>query len=229
MEPLVSCCRLTRFNKFFVMRHRRCTTTFQQSIHGLISKAEAICQTAIRSGKKVILPHARLRQGALLGLFATSLYLTGYWQVYQGLGNANGFLTLITIILCASASIIGAFVHGAFYYMGEYIHALNDIHEKLQSVVAAMIQRHRNVLITTYAPVLTFIFPASILFSMLVASGKTLFPVWMAVINPATLTILWLLLKRIVPPFLRDHTEGAGFKIAFLAFFACTTATLWNL
>jgi hypothetical protein len=61
-----------------------------------------------------------------------------------------------------------------------------------------------------------------------VASGKTLFPVWMAAINPVTMTLVWLLIKRILPQFVRDHTEGAGFNIAYLAFFACTTATLWN-
>jgi dolichol kinase len=92
-----------------------------------------------------------------------------------------------------------------------------------------MIHRHRSVLTVTYAPVLIFIFLASILFSVLVASGKTLFPIWMAAINPVTMTILWLLLKRVLPQFVRDHTEGAGFNIAYLAFFACTTATLWNI
>jgi len=98
----------------------------------------------------------------------------------------------------------------------------------MQPVVADMIQRHRNVLIMTNAPVLIFIFLASILFSVLVASGKTLFPVWMAALHPVTLTILWLLLKRILPRFVRDYPEGAGFKIAFRSFFAHTTVTLWN-
>jgi hypothetical protein len=50
----------------------------------------------------------------------------------------------------------------------------------------------------------------------------------MAAINPVTLTIAWMILKRILPQFVRDWTEGAGFNIAYLAFFACTTITLWN-
>ena len=112
--------------------------------------------------------------------------------------------------------------------MSEYVHALNDGQVASQPLVADMIQRHRDVLIMTNAPVLIFIFLASILFSVLVASGKTLFPVWMAVVHPVTLTILWLLLKRILPQFVRDYTEGAGFNIAFLSFFARTTVTLWN-
>ncbi|HET6594449.1 MAG TPA: DUF6796 family protein [Anaerolineales bacterium] len=178
--------------------------------------------------KMVVLPANRMIAGALLGVFATPLVLVGFWQVYQGLNGANETLILITGLLFAVASVIGAFVHGTFYYMGEYIQALNKVEDSSQSVIAEMIGRHRKVLIITYAPVILFVVIASILFSILVASGRTAFPVWMAAINPVTMTVAWLLIKRILPQFVRDWTEGAGFNIAFLAFFACTTATLWN-
>jgi hypothetical protein len=112
--------------------------------------------------------------------------------------------------------------------MGEYIHALNKVEENSQSVITAMIERHKKVLIVSYGPLLIFIVIASILFSVLVASGKTLFPVWIAAINPVTMTIAWLVVKRVLPQFVRDWTEGAGFNIAFMAFFLCTTLTLWN-
>lgn len=173
-------------------------------------------------------PPQRMIWGALLGVFSTPLVLAGFWQVYQGLGGAEAFWTLLTFVLFASASIIGAFVHGAFYYMGEYVHALNDVREESQDVVAGMIARHRKVLIATYAPLLLSVVLASLLFSVLAASGRTFFPTWMAAINPVTLTIAWMLVKRLLPQFVRDHTEGAGFNIAYLLFFACTTATLWN-
>jgi hypothetical protein len=178
--------------------------------------------------KMVVLPPNRMIWGALLGVFATPLVLAGIWQVYQGLSGADESLTLVTGLLFGVGLVIGAFVHGTFYYMGEYIQALNKVEDSSQLVIAGMIERHRKVLIITYAPVLLFILIASILFSILVASGRTAFPVWMAAINPVTMTIVWLLIKRILPQFVRDWTEGAGFNIAFLVFFACTTATLWN-
>ena len=178
--------------------------------------------------KMVVLPPKRMIWGALLGVFATPLMLAGFWQVYQGLNGANQTLTFLTGILFAIASVIGAFVHGTFYYMGEYIQALNKVEDASQPVIAGMIERHRKVLIITYAPVIILILIASILFSILVASGRTAFPVWMAAITPVTMTLAWLMVKRILPQFVRDWTEGAGFNIAFLAFFACTTITLWN-
>ena len=178
--------------------------------------------------KMVALPPNRMIWGALLGVFATPLVLAGIWQVYQGLNGANQSLTFLTGLLFAIASVIGAFVHGTFYYLGEYVQALNKVEDGSQPVIAEMIARHRKVLIITYAPVLFFILAASILFSILVASGETAFPVWMAAINPVTMTIAWMLIKRLLPQFVRDWTEGAGFNIAFLVFFACTTITLWN-
>jgi uncharacterized protein DUF6796 len=178
--------------------------------------------------KMVVLPPTRLMWGALLGVFATPLVIMGFWQVHQGLDGVNESLALATVILLGIASVIGAFVHGTFYYMGEYVQALNKVEDGSQAVIADMIARHRKVLIITYAPVMILIVIASILFSILVVSGKTAFPVWMAGINPVTLTMAWLLIKRVLPQFVRDWTEGAGFNIAFLVFFACTTITLWN-
>ena len=178
--------------------------------------------------KMVVLSHDRMMWGALIGVFATPLMLAGFWQVYQGLTGANETLTLVTGLLFAIAHVVGAFVHGTFYYMGEYVQALNKVEDGSQPVIAEMIARHRKVLIITYAPLLILIIIASILFSILVASGQTAFPVWMAAINPVTMTIAWMLLKRLLPRFVRDGTEGAGFSIAYLIFFACTTITLWN-
>ena len=178
--------------------------------------------------KMVVLPPDRMIWGALLGVFATPLILAGFWQVYQGLHGGNESLTLLTGLLFAIASVIGAFVHGTFYYLGEYVQALNKVEDGSQPVIVDMIARHRRVLIITYAPVLILIVTASILFSILVGSGQTAFPVWMAAVNPVTMTIAWLLVKRVLPQLVRDWTEGAGFNIAFLAFFAFTTLTLWN-
>jgi uncharacterized protein DUF6796 len=178
--------------------------------------------------KMVVLSPSRMIWGALIGVFATPLVLAGFWQVYQGLDGAHQTLTLVTVLLFGIASVIGAFVHGTFYYMGEYVQALNKVEDASQAVIAEMIARHRGVLIISYAPVLILILVASILFSILVASGRTGFPIWMAAVNPVTLTLAWLAIKRLLPQFVRDWTEGAGFNIAYLAFFACTTMTLWN-
>ena len=181
------------------------------------------------AGKMVVLSPQCMIWGALLGVFATPLVLAGYWQIYRGLTGANAVLVLITIVLFGCASVIGAFVHGTFYYLGEYVLALNQVDEGSQGVIADMLTRHRKVLIISYAPVMIMIVVASILFSVLVASQKTTFPVWVAAANPVIFIIAWLLVKRFLPQFIRDWTEGAGFNIGFFAFFMLTTSILWNM
>lgn len=178
--------------------------------------------------RMVALSHTRMMWGALIGVFTTPLILLGFWHAYQGLSGVNVWAALTTFGLFAFSSIIGAFVHGSFFYMGEYVWALNNVDENSQDVIVKMLGRHKKVLIITYAPLLIFIVVASIMFSILVASGKTAFPIWMAGVTPLTMTIVWLAGKRILPQFIRDWTEGAGFNIAYMAFFACTTITLWN-
>lgn len=178
--------------------------------------------------KMVVLPPERMIWGALLGVFATPLVLAGYWQIYKGLNGANEVLIFITILLFTCASVIGTFVHGTFYYLGEYVIALNKVDEGSQNVIADMIARHKKVLIISYAPVMLMILIASILFSVLVASQKTAFPSWMVAVNPLTLIIGWMLIKRVLPQSICDWTEGAGFNIGFFTFFTLTTYILWN-
>lgn len=178
--------------------------------------------------RMIVLSPNRLAWGALIGVFSTPLVLAGFWQMYQGLSVAGTSLALATALLFGISSVLGAFVHGTFYYMGEYVHALNQVDEASQPVIADMLTRHRKVLLISYAPLLLVAITASILFSIQVAMGGTAFPVWMAAVTPVTVTIVWMLGKRILPQFVRDWTEGAGFNIAYLVFFICTTSTLWN-
>jgi len=178
--------------------------------------------------KMIVLSPTRLMWGALLGVFITPLILFGFWHAYQGLSGVNAWAALATFGLFGFATVVGAFVHGSFYYMGEYVHALNDIQEESQPVIALMLERHKKIMLITYAPLLIFIIAASILFSILVASGKTAYPLWVAGVTPLTMTFAWLIGKRIAPQFVRDWTEGAGFNIAYMVFFACTTITLWK-
>lgn len=140
----------------------------------------------------------RMTWGALLGVFATPLVLAGYWQIHRGLVVANESLALTTMLLFGIASVVGAFVHGTFYYMREYVRALNKVDAASQPVIADMLARHRKVLIITYGPVLVIVISAFILFSTLVAWGKPHSPMWMASVNPVTLTIAWLLIRRIL-------------------------------
>jgi hypothetical protein len=178
--------------------------------------------------KMVVLPWWRLAWGGLLGVFSTPLVLAGIWQVYQGLAPAGEAAALPPFVLFACASIVGAFGHGTFIYMGEYVQALNRVSDDSQAVLVEMIQHHRKILIITYLFLLGCILAATIWYTVLVAGGRTHFPRWMAGVNPVTALVVWMLVKKVLPARVRDLTEGAGFNVAYLIFFIFTTATLWQ-
>ena len=176
--------------------------------------------------RMVSLSFPRMAWGALLGVFATPLFLAGFWQLYQGL--AGGSAALPPILIWVASSVVGAFVHGTFFFFGEYVQTLNAVDVEVQPVILRLIERHKKILIVSYLPVLLFAVIASIWFSVLVASGDTSFPIWMAAVNPVTLFVAWLLGKRLLPRAARESVEGAGFNIAYFFFFLITTLLLWN-
>lgn len=178
--------------------------------------------------KMVALPLQRLVKGGLLGVFAAPLLLAGYWQVYQGLLPAGIGLALPPLVLFVCGSVVGAFVHGSFIYLGEYVRALNSLEGEAQTPLLEMITRHRKIMVITYGFLFASMLIASIWYSVLVATGRTYFPQWMAAINPVTVFLAWTVVKRILPSRIVDLTEGAGFNIAFVVFFVFTTWTLWG-
>jgi len=178
--------------------------------------------------KMVVLPWWRLAWGGLLGVFATPLVLAGFWQVYQGLLPAGAGLALPPVLLFACASIVGAFFHGSFIYLGEYVQALNRVSAESQAVLVGMFTRHRKILILGFGFIIPSALIASVWFSVLVASGQTFFPTWIAAVNPVVTFLAWIVVKKILPKRIADYSEGAGFNIAYLIFFALTTVTLWQ-
>lgn len=174
--------------------------------------------------RMVDLPHWRLLWGGLLGVFATPFILAGFLQIFMS-SRMETTLMFPPFLFFALATIIAPFVHGSFFYLGEYVQALNKVDESSQPVIVDMLRRHRKIMIITYAFLLVCILIASVWFSVLVGMDRTYFPVWMAAVNPVTMFLAWMLIKRILPRFVQDWTEGAGFNIAYLLFFIFTTFT----
>jgi hypothetical protein len=164
--------------------------------------------------------------GGLLGVFATPLLLSSLWLLYFGLAPAGPWAAWPPVLLFGLGFVLAPFVHGSFIYLGEYVRALNRVSADSQAIIVDMFKRHRQVLTISYGVVAVAILAASLWFSAAVVVGGTRFPIWMALVNPITAILVWLVIRRLLPK-LTGFAEGAGFNIGFLAFFALTTATLW--
>ncbi len=173
------------------------------------------------------MPWWRLAAGGLVGVFAAPLTLAGIWQVYQGLQPAGPWLAVPPTLLFTYATAIGPFIHGSFIYLGTTVQTIKTLEEPQRTATIQVLLHQQTVLLIAYAVLFVCAISASVWFTVAVLSDRTSFPVWLAVFNPVTLTLLWLASKRILPKPVTDWTEGAGFNIAYLLFFALTTVSLW--
>jgi hypothetical protein len=168
----------------------------------------------------------RIVPGGLLGVFATPLVLFGWWQLYRGLELAGPLAALGPALLFGAASVVGAFVHGWFMAIADGVRLLDAAPEPFAPAVAEVVARQRRVLVLSYAPVIGAVLVATTWFAVVVLAGATRFPAWLGALNPVTLLIAFLLVRRVLPASIADRLEGAGFNVAYLAFFALTTATI---
>ena len=173
------------------------------------------------------MPQRRLVWGALLGVFAAPLVLAGLWVIYRGLEPAGPWLALPPVLLMAyGTAVLGPFLHGAFLFIGDGARTLSVIAETERPTLAALLARWRRIALAGFLMLFTIGLIAVGWMSAAILSGRTLFPLWMAAVNPVTLFIGWMLLRRELPPAVRGATEGAGLNIANGLYFLLATVAL---
>lgn len=172
------------------------------------------------------LPYWRLRWGALLGVIAAPLTVAGLWLFYRGVEPAGPWLALPPTLLFLAATVTGPFVHGSFAYVGETVQALYRVGEADRPLLLAMVRRQIVTILVSYAPLMLAVIVASVWATYTILTGRTRFPTWLAAINPVTMTIAWLLLKKVLPRAIGESLQGAGFNIAFFAWFAAMAVTV---
>jgi hypothetical protein len=172
------------------------------------------------------LPASRLAWGGLIGVLSTPLLLAGLWPMYVALQPAGTWQALGPTLLLAVALILAPFVHGSFIYVEQNAQVLVRLSPEERPVLGETLRLQLRLLATTYAVIAIAVLAASILFSVVVAFGVTLLPRWMAAVNPLTVIVGWLMIRRLLPARITRYAEGAGFNIGFFVFFLLLTLTL---
>jgi len=173
------------------------------------------------------MPPKRLAAGALLGVFATPLVLAGVWLVYRALAPAGPWFAMPAGLLLAGATILGGYVHGSFLHLAEFAALVDEAEDGARPAVLARLLRQVEVLKLSYGVALVLALAGTLWYAVAVAIGATALPAWMAAVNPVSLTAAWLLPQRWLPEVVVRYTEGAGFNIAYLAFFTAVAVYLW--
>ena len=178
--------------------------------------------------KMVAVPEWRLVWGALLGIFAAPLTVAGFWQMHQGLARAGLKWSLPPMLLFGWAQIVSPFLHGSYIYRGEYVQALNRLSQDCQPTLLGMIERQHRLLGVTLLCMVSCVTIASVWYAVLVVSGRTAFPRWLAAFTPITVFLTWWVLRQALPEAVAVALSGVGINIGFLVFFSLNTWTLWR-
>ncbi|MFZ6031166.1 MAG: DUF6796 family protein [Chloroflexota bacterium] len=174
------------------------------------------------------MPWKRLVWGGLQGVLVTPLVMSGAWVLYQALKPAGPWLSVPVALLWLGAYPIGAFIHGSFIYLGGSVQAWNLAEGKCKAQLEDTVARMLRVLLTAYVVFFAIAIATSMWYALAVLQGTTALPRWMALINPALLSLAYIILARKVVPFrVVKYVEGAGFNIVFFLFFALLLIFVW--
>lgn len=161
---------------------------------------------------------ARLTLGHFLGVLAAPLYLAGYVHVFLALRPAPAWLRWSVLLLGIYAFVIGDVWLGSRIYLALLVHAGASLPDGLLAQAAA----HNEPLIQVVRVVIAL---ASVLLVAAVATGRSLYPRWMAACSPIVWLLLVFLSYRWVPV-IGVYLLPTAMNIAHLAFF---TLSLWVL
>ena len=128
--------------------------------------------------------------------------------------------------LFVAASVAGPFVHGSFATLGETVQALYVVEERQRPLLGEMVRRQVITIQLAYAPMLLAVVVASGWASYAILAAPTRVPVWMSAVNPVTMTLAWLAVKAVLPQRAGAMLHGAGFNIAYFAWFAALAAAV---
>jgi hypothetical protein len=170
----------------------------------------------------------RLAAGGLAGVFSTPLSLAGMWHIFEASKPGGPRWSLPPCILLVTAYSIAPFVHGSFFYVAEILKTVGQVDLQSQPALVALATRATLWLFVAYGVLAV---SASVGFAWLtvaIARGKTLYPRWVALVNPLVCMLAGSLIDRVLPQPFKLLLAGAGLSLGALAFFTVSTAVLWN-
>ena len=119
-------------------------------------------------------------------------------------------------------------VHGSFFFVGKALRLLAVTESAHQQPIFDLYQRFVEALFFLYLPVLLAWAVAWIWVSIAIGRGRSLYPRWMAVLNPLLGIFVFQGLGRVVPGALGDAIVAASTNLGSVIFFATAAWSLWR-
>lgn len=169
----------------------------------------------------------RITLGTFLGVIALPFQILGLVPLYFGLKPAGRVMPLITVIMIAHILLMGVAFHMSYAYIGsawklEYItHTGNQI-------ITQLVNRFNNYWKLLIIIILIEIIVSSIIYVLMVLKGNTLFPKWMALLNPICIVFYIFPFILALPAPIGGYIAPAILNLSTLVFISFTTVLLYK-
>ena len=169
----------------------------------------------------------RITAGVFIGVFALPFQIAGLISVYHGLKPSGKVMPLIVVITNAHALTMGVAFHMSYAYIASGW-KLFDKAGSGNSIAAEMIKRFDFYWKMIILIMLTEILFSSIIYSLLILKGNTLYPKWMAILNPLCVTLLMLPVLLLLPAPVGGFIAPAYLNISTMVYLSFSTIIIYK-
>lgn len=137
----------------------------------------------------------RLSFGHFLAILSAPLYMLGYWHLSKKLEPAGSKQSKVFFLIGAYAFAVGTAWIGQRFFLGTTVHEIAATQDgtTLVNLKALLLNfsEHNEPFVNVLRVAMLIV---SVLWIKLILTGKTAFPKWMAIFNPAALLVIMVML-----------------------------------
>ena len=169
----------------------------------------------------------RITSGVFIGVFALPFQIAGLASVYQGLKPSGRVMPLFVVITDAHALVMGVAFHMSYAFIAggwKLYYAAGAENKNVSDIVKEFDFYWKVLVIIMLAEILI----SSIIFVWLIMAGNTLYPKWMALLNPLCILILVLFTVLTIPAPIGGYIAPTYLNISTMVFLSFSTAVIYK-
>ncbi|OWY24586.1 hypothetical protein C7N43_16665 [Sphingobacteriales bacterium UPWRP_1] len=169
----------------------------------------------------------RIWLGHFIGVFCIPFELFGFWQVYKAVEQAGKRYVLPVLVPVIFVTVWGVAYHAMLGGMATLIHLGKRVHLRPDVFENSMGQLVSYMEPLGYLLFGIFVFISAGLF-YLIRYKSTLYPRWVAWVNPFFFYLACVALYRLFPQHIGSMVMVSGFSLSIFGTLAVSTCVLWN-
>jgi len=169
----------------------------------------------------------RITVGAFLGIIVLPFQIAGLTSMHHGLKPSGRVMPLIVVLTNAHALIMGVAFHISYVFIGSgwKLYYETGPGNKITSEIVKRFDFYWKVIVII---MVTELLISSTIYTLLIIKGKTLYPKWMAILNPLCILLLVFPLVFIIPAPVGGFIAPAYFNISSMVFVSLSTAVIYK-